>query len=151
LSDTTVTAFGTRPIHITTSLLPVSYSSCSTLVPPLHAPLSSDAPPESTSRPDVVIHVGVGSPGGIKLEQRARKWGYEKKDVDGELAAIEQDSKRRGAAEERYKGVEEELRTQVDGEKVRDWVKKMGFQEIELSEDAGALPLFSLLPAASLS
>jgi hypothetical protein len=91
------------------------------------------------------------TPGGIKLEQRARKWGYEKKDVDGELAAIEQDSKRRGAAEERYKGVEEELRTQVDGEKVRDWVKKMGFQEIELSEDAGALPLFSLLPAASLS
>ncbi|BGP17478.1 hypothetical protein JCM10213_004426 [Rhodosporidiobolus nylandii] len=112
-----------RQIKLSASLLPVSYTSCASLVPALHTP---------TSPPDLIIHVGVGLPGGVQLEQRARKWGYEQPDVHGQLCAKVEKGRRGHAGDGANK-----LRTSVDGEKVLRAVKEKGVEKIELSEDAG--------------
>ncbi|GAA5974475.1 hypothetical protein JCM11641_003240 [Rhodosporidiobolus odoratus] len=54
-----------KKLCLTTSLLPVSYTSIGSLLPLLHS-----------SPPDLIVHVGVGKEGKIRLEQCARKWGY---------------------------------------------------------------------------
>jgi len=37
---------------------------------------------------DFVFHLGVGAPGGIKVEKLAHKYGYNNADVDGQFAPI---------------------------------------------------------------
>lgn len=125
-----------RAIAISTSLIPVTYTSSLSLVPPLHTTPASY---------DLVIHVGVGLNGKIRLEQRARRFGYNKKGVDGELAEKEKgENGRRGFVGKKWevgseKGEEEQLRTRVEGEKVLRWVRERGLEAVELSEDAGEL------------
>ncbi|GAA5890030.1 hypothetical protein JCM6882_009207 [Rhodosporidiobolus microsporus] len=122
-----------RPIRLTSSLLPVTYAAASKFVPLLHR-----GGPDGSRRPDLVIHCGVGLSGAVKLEQRARKWGYEKQDVDGELATREEGGGvRRGCTAQELEGAEEELRTRIDGKRVQDWLKKSGVEHLDLSEDAG--------------
>ncbi|GAA6025748.1 hypothetical protein JCM10207_009284 [Rhodosporidiobolus poonsookiae] len=135
-----------RPIRLTASLLPVTYSACTALVPALH---------HAVPKPDLIVHVGVGLAGSVRLEQRARKWGYEKRDVDGELGPLEERGKRRGCAGEELRGVAEELRTQVAGEKVVDFLRRSGVEHVGLSEGAGLYlceyTFYSSLAAALLA
>ncbi|BGP41331.1 hypothetical protein JCM10449v2_005308 [Rhodotorula kratochvilovae] len=122
-----------RPIHLTSSLLPVKYTSALSLVPALHQHLSTtDAP-----RSDLIVHCGVsGQDRAIRLEQRARKWGYKNADVDGELAPGAADG-RRGFVGKRWRECPEELRTKIDVERVCEWAKRRGVERLSPSEDAG--------------
>ncbi|EGU11357.1 hypothetical protein RTG_02848 [Rhodotorula toruloides ATCC 204091] len=116
-----------RPIHFSASFLPVTYSSVSLLAPALQNP------PE----PDLIIHVGVSSEDrSIRLEQRARKFGYDSTDAEGQMAELGEDG-RRGFVGERWRECPEELRTRVEGGKVVRRLKEAGFEHISLSEDAG--------------
>lgn len=126
-----------RPIHFSASFLPVTYSSVSLLAPALQNP------PE----PDLIIHVGVSSEDrSIRLEQRARKFGYDSTDAEGQMAELGEDG-RRGFVGERWRECPEELRTRVEGGKVVRRLKEAGFEHISLSEDAGTYrsPFHSLL------
>jgi pyroglutamyl-peptidase len=40
---------------------------------------------------DFVLHVGVGAKGALKVEKRARRWGYAQRDADGEQCEIGRD------------------------------------------------------------
>lgn len=129
-----------HPIHLSTSLLPVKYSSALGLIPALHA--SDTAPP-----PDLVIHCGVsGDDRAIRLEQRARKWGYDKLDVDGELAPEAAAGGRRGFAETRWDACPNELRTGINAARVWHCAKRRGVEHLSPSQDAGAQsgPLLAL-------
>ncbi|TNY17617.1 hypothetical protein DMC30DRAFT_98792 [Rhodotorula diobovata] len=120
-----------HPIHLSTSLLPVKYSSALGLIPALHA--SDTAPP-----PDLVIHCGVsGDDRAIRLEQRARKWGYDKLDVDGELAPEAAAGGRRGFAETRWDACPNELRTGINAARVWHCAKRRGVEHLSPSQDAG--------------
>ncbi|ORY40562.1 hypothetical protein BCR35DRAFT_356471 [Leucosporidium creatinivorum] len=112
-------------IALSTSLIPVNYTDALELVPPLH---DQDEPY------DLIIHVGVGAPGGVVLERRARRWGYDKEGADGKLA--ESDGKRRGFVGEEW-NVGEELQTRISREKVVEWVRRKGVEHLALSSDAG--------------
>ncbi|GAA6044407.1 hypothetical protein JCM8097_002745 [Rhodosporidiobolus ruineniae] len=121
-----------RPIRLTSSLLPVSYPACTAFLPLLHRGGRAGA-----HRPDLVVHVGVGLQGGVRLEGRARRWGYEREDVNGELAEVEEgegEGVRRGCTE--VEGPEE-VWTGVQREEVLRWVRGSGVKYVDLSEDAG--------------
>jgi hypothetical protein len=143
---------------VSTSLLPVSYAAALELVPGLHSELpkierpqldlhSATATPtleQPQTRYDLIIHVGVGSPGQIRLEQRPRRYGYEQADVEGELAPVEADvgaerkgRRRRGFVGREWDGAGDDLRTGVCGEKVVRYLKAKGVECVELSEDGG--------------
>jgi len=86
---------GHPPIHITTFEIPVVYASVLSEVPPLH--LQPPELPDSVTDPglppppegyDLIIHVGVGTRGGISLEKRGRKEGYLIPDYEGKLAPV---------------------------------------------------------------
>ena len=85
----------------------------------------------------MVIHVGVGLDGSIRLEQRARKWDYEKLDVEGQLGPFDEDENKRGFAGAEWMEMREELRTEVDGKTVVEKARRRGVQHVELSENAG--------------
>ncbi|GAA5832659.1 hypothetical protein JCM11251_001401 [Rhodosporidiobolus azoricus] len=122
-----------RAIRLTSSLLPVTYKAASSFVSLLHREGL-----DGSGRPDLLIHVGVGLSGAVKLEQRARKWGYEKQDVEGEMAGVSGDgTSKRGCVVKELEGVQDELRTSVDGKRVLEWVKRKGVEHLDLSEDAG--------------
>jgi len=83
-------------IHITSFELRVSYDFVLSVVGPLHAApptlpdsvLMPDAPPSQNGPFDLILHVGVGSSGRMRIEARARRFGYDLPDVDGALAPI---------------------------------------------------------------
>ncbi|KAI5475645.1 hypothetical protein MNV49_001107 [Pseudohyphozyma bogoriensis] len=134
-------------IHLSTLLVPVSYASVLTLVPTLHQP--SPASPSY----DLIIHVGVGSPGSLKLEQRGRRFGYEKEgkeDKDGRLGGGYEGEEWDNVVQWGHDGVEE-VGTAVKGKKVVEWMRKWGVAEGEVttSEDAG-LYLCEFINFASL-
>lgn len=127
-----------RPVRLSTSLLPVEYTAVSDLAPKLQT--------EGEENPDLVIHVGVSAgDSAIRLEQRARKFGYNSPDAAGKLAdadsdpegAGRSDSRRRGFVGKEWEGTPEELRTRVDGASVVRQCKSQGVDWISLSEDAG--------------
>lgn len=126
-----------RPLRLTTSEVPVTYTDVTRLVPTIHAPPSGDRPL------DLIVHVGVGLAGTLTLEQRGRRWGYEAEDAEGKLCGIGEGGMRGAAAEEWGKVVEtgaegdEEVRTVVRGEVVQDWVRDRGLERLVISEDAG--------------
>ncbi|GAA5846466.1 hypothetical protein JCM9279_001385 [Rhodotorula babjevae] len=122
-----------RPIHLSTSLLPVKYSAVLSSVPALHS-IDTD-----TSRPpyDLVIHCGVsGDDRAVRLEQRACRFGYDKKDVDGELAPRAADG-RRGFSGAEWDGCAEELRTMVNAARVWHVARNRGVEHLSPSQDAG--------------
>ncbi|GAA5966348.1 hypothetical protein JCM21900_005139 [Sporobolomyces salmonicolor] len=120
-----------RPIRLTASLLPVKYTSALSMVPALHARTKPDF------CPDLIIHVGVGLEGAVRLEQSARKVGYEKPDADGEMARVDEETGRKGHVGVELKELAAELRTRIDGQRVVNWVREKGLEHVELSEDAG--------------
>ncbi|GAA5911290.1 hypothetical protein JCM5296_004792 [Sporobolomyces johnsonii] len=120
-----------RSIRLTSSLLPVKYTSALSIVPALHAQTKPDF------CPDLIIHVGVGSEGAVRLEQRARKVGYEKPDADGEMAPFDKETGEKGYTGVEWREVAADLRTSVDGQRVVSWVRGKGLEHVELSEDAG--------------
>ncbi|GAA6019855.1 hypothetical protein JCM11491_004842 [Sporobolomyces phaffii] len=121
-----------RKIRISSSLLPVKYASVLSQVPPLHTTGT-----ETSGPPDLILHVGVGREGAIRLEQRARKWGYDKLDVDGHLGPFDDAENRRGFAGDAWIELEEELATQVDGARVVASAKRGGVEHVDVSDDAG--------------
>ncbi|KAJ1927438.1 Pyroglutamyl-peptidase 1 [Tieghemiomyces parasiticus] len=60
--------------------LPVEYAAILAIIPELHR-----ARPEGSGGYDYYLHVGQGSPGGAKVETRARRHGYHKRDNRGTL------------------------------------------------------------------
>ncbi|KWU43780.1 peptidase C15, pyroglutamyl peptidase I-like protein [Rhodotorula sp. JG-1b] len=129
-----------RPILLSTSLLPVEYAAVEDLAPRLQRPDHD----EETPPPDLVIHVGVSAgDSAIRLEQRARKFGYNSLDAAGRLAPssrsgdAEGKGARRGFVAEEWEAAPEELRTVVDADKVIRWVKSQGVAFISPSDDAG--------------
>ncbi|BGP33209.1 hypothetical protein JCM10296v2_005003 [Rhodotorula toruloides] len=120
-----------RPIHFSASFLPVEYDAVARL-----ATAIQEAGPNGDT-PDLVVHVGVSSQDRqIRLEQRARKYGYNSTDAADKLADVAGDG-RRGFVEESWLDSPEELRTRVDGKKVVERLKAADFEHISLSEDAG--------------
>ncbi|TKA55618.1 hypothetical protein B0A53_02796 [Rhodotorula sp. CCFEE 5036] len=115
--------------------------------PPLsgHAPTASPRHhKEETPPPELVIHVGVSAgDSAIRLEQRARKFGYNSLDAAGNLAPstrsedVDVEGARRGFVGEEWEAAPEELRTVVDADKVIRWVKSQGVAFISQSDDAG--------------
>ena len=91
----------------------------------------------------MIIHVGVGNEGAIRLEQRARKWGYEKLDVDGHLGPLDEVENKRGFRGEDWVECEEELTTRIKGEETVKSAKRRGLEYVELSEDAGEFETLS--------
>ncbi|GAA5957108.1 hypothetical protein JCM8115_003958 [Rhodotorula mucilaginosa] len=129
-----------RPILLSTSLLPVEYTAVEHLAPRLQQPDHK----EETPPPELVIHVGVSAgDSAIRLEQRARKFGYNSLDAAGNLAPstrsedVDVEGARRGFVGEEWEAAPEELRTVVDADKVIRWVKSQGVAFISQSDDAG--------------
>ncbi|GAA5895935.1 uncharacterized protein JCM6883_001664 [Sporobolomyces salmoneus] len=120
-----------REIRLTSSLIPVKYAAVLSQIPPLHSTGFEG------SVPDLIIHVGVGLEGAIRLEQRARKYGFEKLDVDGQLGPLDELENKRGFRGDEWIEMEEELRTTITGERVVQSAKRRGLEFVELSEDAG--------------
>ncbi|KAK4050614.1 hypothetical protein OIV83_003340 [Microbotryomycetes sp. JL201] len=129
LDDVQCDNVNARPIHITTELVPVTYKASSAATKRIH---SANSP-----KYDLVVHVGVGLSGAIKLERRARKLGYDKADVDNELAprnALGQ----RGFVDSEFERFAQEIRTDVNVDKVVAWCKTHGgVTQIKDSDDAG--------------
>ncbi|EJD02569.1 peptidase C15, pyroglutamyl peptidase I-like protein [Fomitiporia mediterranea MF3/22] len=173
-----------RPIHVTTLMVPVTYSAVLSTVPNLHArppnlpippgddidkPLSTDPPPDGY---DLIIHVGAGRTGNLRIEKLGHKYGYDMPDVDSKFApevqvlnggdAEERDeAKRAGGTEdaaevferarvaaekkssslrgfaEGYEPFDEELKTDVDVDKLVEDLKHLGVDQIEASTNAG--------------
>ncbi|GAA5999472.1 uncharacterized protein JCM10292_004162 [Rhodotorula paludigena] len=115
-----------RPVELSCSLIPVKYASALSLVPALHA------------RPqyDLVIHCGVSGGNRIHLERRARKFGYEQLDVDGQLAPAASDT-RRGFPQPEWESCPEELVTNIDTARLCRVAQRRGIEHVAPSDDAG--------------
>ncbi|KZT39021.1 peptidase C15, pyroglutamyl peptidase I-like protein [Sistotremastrum suecicum HHB10207 ss-3] len=81
-----------KRIHVTAIEVPVTYDAILSVVPGFHQ--SPPVIPEDirVSIPipekgyDFIMHTGVGRPGGLRVETRAHKAGYQKPDAEGKLA-----------------------------------------------------------------
>lgn len=142
-----------RPILLSTSLLPVEYTAVEHLAPRLQQPDQNQEKPP----PDLVIHVGVSAgDSALRLEQRARKFGYNSLDAAGKLAPstrsedAEVEGARRGFVGEEWEAAPEELRTVIDADKVIRWVKSQGVAFISPSDDAGESRFGPVGPELSL-
>ncbi|GAA5871193.1 hypothetical protein JCM3774_006819 [Rhodotorula dairenensis] len=132
---------GHRPVHLSCSLLPVEYSAVEQLAPRLQL-ASPGRPP-----PDLIVHVGVSAgDSAIRLEQRARKFGYNSLDAAGrhapghdgtEAQEASVSSARRGFVDSDWETAPDELRTRVDADTVIRWAKSHGLAFLSPSEDAG--------------
>lgn len=154
----TATRTGTA-IKLSTSRIPVTYSAATRLVKAIHAGHGGSAQEDvgsitdyttssarSSDPPDIVIHVGVGLPHGLKLETRARRWGYDKPGSDGRLAPEDPadddaDSelaprRRRGLVGKEWDAVPDELRTLVPTGRVVERLRAEAIK-IDESDDAG--------------
>ncbi|KAM0746524.1 peptidase C15, pyroglutamyl peptidase I-like protein [Meredithblackwellia eburnea MCA 4105] len=122
------------PIHIKAVNLPVTYKAVLDALEDIYSPTSE--------RYDLILHVGVGLPGGLKLEQRARRWGYNNNDAKGELAPMGKEGLR-GYPGEKWDGLAssgpdgEEIRTVVQADKVIEFGRRNGVERLAKSEDAG--------------
>lgn len=88
-----------RAIHITALYVPVTYDFVLSRIPGLHSrppvlPLAEEEPPivalpePPANGYDLVVHVGAGSTGNLKVEKLGHKLGYSIPDVDGKLPPI---------------------------------------------------------------
>jgi pyrrolidone-carboxylate peptidase len=88
-----------RPIHITSLYVPVSYQAVLDVVPGLHAhppvippPRPEDnmifVPPPTDRQYDFILHVGVAGRGPLRIERQAHRSGYQMKDNDGNYASL---------------------------------------------------------------
>lgn len=134
------------PIHITTKKISVSYETVLKEVPAFqHLPPSSsslmDSIDSSVSQPsisksyDLIVHVGVGESGAVKLEGLARKFTYDKLDVDSKLPPGSLGH--RGYLGSEWAGSKEILYTKLNRKKILKFCHSKGIESIAKSEDAG--------------
>ncbi|QRV99848.1 pyroglutamyl-peptidase 1 [Ceratobasidium sp. AG-Ba] len=114
--------------HISALEIPVTYDAVLKTIPELHA----------SKQYDVMLHVGVGSPGGLEVERQAHKTGYNEQDADGKMCPRIDDQKhsKRGFG----KGFEkfgEVLKTGVNVDDVVDHLKSLGLEQTKPSNDPG--------------
>lgn len=132
------------PIHITTKEIPVSYKTVLEQVPtfqnlpPSTASISVDS---SVSQPsisktyDLIVHVGVGGSGAVKLEGLARKFTYDKLDVESKFPPGE--GSHRGFIGSEWAESKEVLYTKLNRNKILKFCQTKGVESIAKSEDAG--------------
>ncbi|KDE09858.1 hypothetical protein MVLG_00256 [Microbotryum lychnidis-dioicae p1A1 Lamole] len=124
----------TRPIHFTSTLIPVTYASSLSIVPQLHT--TSTGP-----KPDLIIHVGVGAPYSLTLEALARKFSYDKPDVDQTYAPLDHETGYRGftGLGEVFDRSDEVLHSSIDVDKVLRASRGEGggIEFLRISKDAG--------------
>ena len=87
--------------HISAVEVPVTYTAVLSMIPPLHA----------SKQYDVILHVGVGKPGGLEVERLAHKMGYNQTDADGKLC---EGTKGKRGFGQGYEEFGDEIRTGVD-------------------------------------
>ncbi|KAG9091313.1 hypothetical protein FRC06_000612 [Ceratobasidium sp. 370] len=114
--------------HISALEVPVTYSAVLGTIPPLHA----------SKQYDVMLHVGVGRPGGFKIERQAHKTGYNSTDADGKMCDRIDDGQRakRGFGKG-FEKIGEEIRTAVDVDGVVAHLRSLGLKSTDSSDDAG--------------
>ncbi|SCV73454.1 BQ2448_7380 [Microbotryum intermedium] len=126
-----------RPIHLTSTLIPVTYASSLLIVSQLHTDTTDSTDP----MPDLIIHVGVGSPHSLTLEALARKFGYDKPDVDRAFAPLDPETGDRGffGLGEVFDRSEKVLNSRVDLDKVLKTSRgeRGGVEFLRISRDAG--------------
>ncbi|KAJ1305011.1 hypothetical protein OPQ81_000054 [Rhizoctonia solani] len=131
-----------RPIeveaHISALEVPVTYSAVLNTVPPLHA----------SKQYDVILHVGVGLPGGLEIERLAHKTGYNQPDAEGRRCdpiggkpkvdggELETELVKRGFGRG-FEQFEEEMRTGVDIDELVKHLKSKGLEHTRPSNDPG--------------
>lgn len=139
-----------RIIRFTASEIPVTYSAAPRLVKAIHnghlSDSVNDASPKDTqvlaSKPDLVVHVGVGLPRALKLETQAQRWGYDKPGSDGQLAPVDDnvadhDSKpRRGLIGREWDAAPSRLDSRIKTRHVVEQLRQRGLK-IDESTDAG--------------
>ncbi|GAA5930248.1 uncharacterized protein JCM15063_004755 [Sporobolomyces koalae] len=126
-----------RSIRFSSSLLPVKYAAVLSQIPTLHSSTHTTTTTSSGKSPDLIIHVGVGLEGRIRIESRARKWGYNQLDVEGHLAPLDDGENQRGFAGNEWIELQEGLETTINIDTVVEAAKRRGVQHIETSRDAG--------------
>jgi hypothetical protein len=110
----------------------VTYSAVLSTVPGLHANPPRlpgrrhvpDLEEDSVTPFDFILHVGVAGRGGLRVEKKGHKYGYNKPGSDGELCPVAQ-GQTRGFGE-RYEELQEELYTSVDIDAIVDHLNQMG-------------------------
>ncbi|KAH9937722.1 hypothetical protein B0H21DRAFT_894114 [Amylocystis lapponica] len=137
-------AVNARPIHITTHLLPTSYSSILASMPGFHAAPPFIPPVEDptlvTPTPpadgyDFILHVGVTHRGPLRIESVGHKTGYNKPDVMQALAPVVHGATGdvRGF-DTGYDVFPEDLCTDINVEGLVAFLRAEGIQTVNLEE-----------------
>ncbi|KAL5485553.1 hypothetical protein ACEPAI_8196 [Sanghuangporus weigelae] len=171
-----------RPIHITSLLVPVTYDGVLSIVPKLHtrppllpSPLNDD--PELESFPigpdppadgyDLILHVGAGMTGNLRVEKLGHKLGYNVPDVDKKYAPVVHENDERGDKDKKaggldtaevfergrvtlgtkdesvrgfaqgYESFAEELKTDIDVDALVQELRDSGVDAVQASTNAG--------------
>lgn len=76
-----------------------------------------------------MLHVGVGSPGGLKVEKQAHKTGYNEKDADGKMCGrvTEGEHPKHGFGKG-YEKFGEVVKTGVDVDDVVEHIRSLGLK-----------------------
>ncbi|KZT72046.1 peptidase C15, pyroglutamyl peptidase I-like protein [Daedalea quercina L-15889] len=153
LHNITIRTAEDRPVHVTSLEIPTVYESVLTLTSSIHSrppivPTPKD-PAMATAKPptdgyDFILHVGVMSKSGnpIRLEQRGRKYGYDKDDAEGNMCEVVKEAEGADGKPLRgfgkvYEGFPDELFTPIDCSKLGEHLKAGGLKQVTLSVDAG--------------
>ncbi|KAG8754810.1 hypothetical protein FRC12_011080, partial [Ceratobasidium sp. 428] len=91
--------------HISALEVPVTYSAVMSTIPPLHA----------SKQYDVMLHVGVGLPGGLAIERQAHKTGYNQPDADGNFCdRVDEEKHAKRGFGKGFETFGNEIKTKVD-------------------------------------
>jgi len=126
----TVSSRSTPSINLSSLLVPVTYASVLSEIPPCHHQ-------GKKKEYDLFVHVGVSPFPGIHLETVARKTGYRSPDADKQPPPRSTGSSGGGLGKG-YEEFEEVLRTSVDVEGIVTALREKGVpKDIRVSKDAG--------------
>ncbi|CAE6414127.1 unnamed protein product [Rhizoctonia solani] len=114
-------------VHISALEIPTVYSAVLNTIPALHA----------SKQYDVVLHIGVGLPGGFAIERCAHKSGYNGQDAeDRQCNLISAGGEQRGFGAG-FEQFGEDLHTEVDVDGLVEHLKSKGFEHTAPSDDPG--------------
>ncbi|KAG8746941.1 hypothetical protein FRC10_003112 [Ceratobasidium sp. 414] len=114
--------------HISALEIPVTYDAVLSTIPPLHA----------SKQYDVMLHVGVGLPGGLQIERQAHKTGYNSTDADGKMCdRIDDGPHAKRGFGKGFENFGEEIQTSVDVDGVVAHLRSLGLQSTDPSDDPG--------------
>lgn len=115
-------------------MVPVVYETVLAVVPGMHA--RPAVLPPSSNRPapkggyDFVLHVGVAGPGSLRLENLARKTGYNLPDAEGQYAPVvitSNNTHERGFDKD-YENFPDVLHTKLETHKLMEHLKASGIE-----------------------